>query len=156
MSVQFKWGKLKFKVDNNVAHGIEAYAASLKAKADGSKSQKAYSEAETISFSITSSVLTGGRPMHDYNFLKSYVGQMGKVKVNEGTGQKLSGYRNGGAKFKLESVELSGCEMDNYGRILAAEIKLKFVEDTSKPKPGSKGKVNKYRKKVKKKIKGKW
>ena len=81
---------------------------------------------------------------------------MGKVKVNEGTGQKLSGYRNGGAKFKLESVELSGCEMDNYGRILAAEIKLKFVEDTSKPKPGSKGKVNKYRKKVKKKIKGKW
>ena len=94
--------------------------------------------------------------MHDFNFLKSYVGQMGKVKVNEGTGQNLTGYRNGGAKFKLESVDLSGCEMDNYGRILAAEIKLKFVEDTSKAKQGSKKKVKKYRKKVKNQIKGKW
>ncbi|MBQ7615684.1 MAG: hypothetical protein IJU77_11610 [Butyrivibrio sp.] len=156
MSTQVQWGKLKFNVNGRVAHGVKSFAASLKMKDEGSKCKKKYSEPEEVSFSITTHVLAGGNPLNDYDFLKSYVGQKGHLKVNETYKKKLDKWRAGGAKFKLEKVEMSNAEMDNYGRIVKAEIKLNFIEQPTK-KTGKKSKVKKkIRKPAEKMVKGKW
>lgn len=156
MSTQVIWGKLKFKVDGRIAHGVRSLTASLKAKDEKSESKKKYSEAEEISFSITSHVLVGGSPINDYDFLKSYVGQKGKLKVNLENSTKLAQWRAGGAKFRMESVEMSNTEMDNYGRIIKAEIKINLLEQPTK-NTGSKKKVTKkIRKPAQKIVKSKW
>ncbi len=156
MSTQVQWGKLKFNVDGRIAHGVKSLTASLKIKKEDAKHKKVYSDPEEISFSITSHVLVGGSPINDYDYLKSYVGQNGKLKVNLGNGVKMSTWRAGGAKFKMESVEMSNTETDNFGRIIKAEIKISFIEvptDSS----GSKKKVKKkIRKPAEKIVKSKW
>ena len=51
---------------------------------------------------------------------------------------------------------MSNAEMDNYGRIVKAEIKLNFIEQPTK-KTGKKSKVKKkIRKPAEKMVKGKW
>ena len=74
MSTQIKWGKLAFKADGAVTHGIDDFAASLEKKSDSSKSKKALSEAETVSFKITScmmlsssSIASGSSSISSYN-----------------------------------------------------------------------------------------
>ena len=156
MSTQIKWGGLAFKVDGAITHGIDGFQAALTRKSDSSKSKKALSEAETISFTITSCALLGGSPVNDYDYLKSFVGFKKKLSVNNGFSTKLSAWRAGGAKFILDKVELTDTEMDNFGRIITAEIKLSFIEDGTK-NTGSKKKVKKkIRKPAKKIIGNKW
>lgn len=154
MSVQVQWGKLKFQVSGGIVRGVKDFNASLAIKKDDSKSKKKYTENETLSFTITTSIATGGNPIKDYDFLKTYIGypaKGSKLKVNNGSGTSLSAWKGG--KFKLEGVDLSGTSMDSYGRILSAEIKLSFVEVGTK-KVGKKGKVKKFRKQSN--IKGTW
>ena len=56
----------------------------------------------------------------------------------------------------MESVEMSNTEMDNYGRIIKAEIKINLLEQPTK-NTGSKKKVTKkIRKPAQKIVKSKW
>ncbi len=154
MGVQIQWGKLNFKTNGKVIRGVKDFNASLAKKESDSKSKKQFTELETVSFTITTSLATGGNPLKDYNFLKTFIGlpvNGYKFKVNDGTGTKLVGWK--GAKFILESVDLSGTQLDINGRMLAAEIKLSFVE-LNNPKIGKKKKVKNFRKQSK--VKGTW
>lgn len=150
MSVQIKWGKMNFKVTGNVVRGVKGFAAGTKIKGDKSDSKKAFTENETIAFSITTSLATGGNPIKDYGYLKTFIGYPKKgykMMVNFGTGSTLGKWKGG--KFRLDAVDLSNTLMDSYGRLLAAEIKLSFTEVGTK-KVGSKKTVkNKYRKQCK-------
>ncbi len=156
MSVQIQWGKLRFKVEGKLVRGVTNYSATLKAKGDSSKSKKAFTENETISFTITTSLYTGGNPLKDYDYLKTYINNPkkgSKMMINDGKKKKLVNYRGG--KFRLTSVTLTNTQMDNKGRVLMGEINLSFEEVGTKGN-GKKGKVKKYRKQALKGLKSTW
>ncbi|MCR4834376.1 MAG: hypothetical protein K5900_12445 [Butyrivibrio sp.] len=150
MSTMVKWGSLKFRVDGKVVRSIKDFSASLVMKGDDSKSKKKFTELEEVSFTVMSSLATKGNPIKDYDYLKSFINfkEKGyKLMVNNGTGTSLSAWKGG--YFNLTEVSLASTQMDGRGRIIAAEIQLKFTEVNNKKtqKIGTKKKIKKYRKK---------
>lgn len=72
-TTQVQWGSLRFRVDGKIVRGVDGFQASIKAKDDNSKCLKQFTEAEEIKFSILTSLETGGNPIKDYNYLKSFI-----------------------------------------------------------------------------------
>lgn len=95
-----KWGSLRFRVDGKVVRSVEGFQASLKEKESDSKCKKKYTEPEEIKFNISTSLETGGNPLKDYNYLKSFINANGKgekkamkLKVQEtGVQTEIRGY----------------------------------------------------------------
>jgi hypothetical protein len=126
MATTIKWGKLVFKTDSKVVHSVDGLSAKAKQAGDDSKSKKKKNlsmELEEVSFTIKDSLALGGNPMNDYHFLRSYIGKAGNMRI--GT------IKWKGTKFKLQSVELTNSMLDVRGNVVAAEIKLGFIEDNA-------------------------
>lgn len=161
MGTQVKWGTLNFNVTGKITRGVTGFTASIAKKGKDSESKKEFTEAEEVSFTITSSLVAGGNPLKDYTLLKSFIAYNSKAKkekkrgyklqVNDGNKKKLIGWRGG--KFELTNVTLNNTKMDAFGRILAAEIGLKFKEIPTKS-AGKKKTIKNYQKKFK--LKGTW
>jgi hypothetical protein len=141
MPTQVIWGKLNFNVAGNIIRGVDGFKASISIKEKDSESKKKFTELEEVSFSVKTSLETGGNPIKDYNYLKTYIKYPKKgyaLQINEGSGFETWK----GLKFLLEKVDLSDTKMDSRGRIHAGTINLTFRE---KNKKLNKKKVKKFR-----------
>ena len=90
MATLVQWGPLKFRADSKIVRSVDGFQASLKIKDSDSECKKRYTEPEEIKFTVITSLETGGNPIKDYNYLKSFINadkkgarQACKLKIQE-------------------------------------------------------------------------
>ena len=83
MATLVQWGPLKFRAESKIIRNIDGFQASLKIKDSDSKCKKEFTEPEEIKFTVLTSLETGGNPIKDYNYLKSFIGanEKGEAKA---------------------------------------------------------------------------
>ena len=128
MKTQAKWRGHKFGVSKEQIKALEDLAFTHEADTtegptlNGKKSIKIKGLAlETLSLEYTTAPAVGGDPLAEYEALKKDLGEAGFLYIG--------GTVYGKGKFLLNSVNLSGLEIDNRGAFLLAKIKIDFIEN---------------------------
>lgn len=127
-----KWGKMKFKVAKSNYAAIKTLSAKSEIKKEKSKSKKKKTELEEINITAIYNASLGDTPQEAYDDWKNLI-----KKVNP---LYLHGAAWDGNDMQLQSVSLDSVVLDDYGRVRAGEIKLKFLEKNKKPKNKKKAK----------------
>ena len=126
MAVMGRWGAHTFEVSVSKINPFSSFSTGSEKKKDDSKSKKAVTELEKVSFTITCNAHAGINPEEEYYSFRRDIGTQNYLYIHD---QKWDSQ-----PLELKSVTLGSVVMDDYGRFRTANIQLSFEEQNVTPK----------------------